>query len=289
MQEKNLSPILLHEGGSLRTQLSRQVSRHSAWSLGPCPSQCLQWVKHLHGTCISPHTDFWPQRVLRYSCCLVFPGTNTLQPGKLRKNQLFMGECGWKQTRASWPQVIVPLLQGCPWHLWDTEVPLPTTADIPAPLSTQHPPYKGHQSPQSPPLLSQTSPACSCFAPTSACTFGFWDFSSVWRLPEAAPTQPVAVSTAPVTQICLPAIGNRRRIAGTKSASGQLCAARRGRDAIITAVLLFFLSLLCLFYEKHPPVPLLFPVNFAERGCLLQNILQEREEEQEDVTQLCWQ
>lgn len=77
-RKKALSPILLDEVGAWGLRSPGRWGEHSAWGLGPCPRQCLQWIKHPHGTCTTPQTDFWPQRVLRYSCCLMLSGPNIL-------------------------------------------------------------------------------------------------------------------------------------------------------------------------------------------------------------------
>lgn len=150
------------------------------------------------------------QRLLTPERPQVFPltlsGANILQPGKLRKNQLSMEtqEVDWnlKTNKSAMTSADCPPAAGM------SLTPLGHRGSTPH--HCRHPPHHAkaskalsYQHPHTRSLCSpRQSPACSCCAPTPACTFGFGDSSSVWHLPAAAPARTVAVPTSPVTQTC---------------------------------------------------------------------------------------
>lgn len=188
-RKKTLSPILLHESGSLRTQLPRQVRGAQCWGLWPCSNPCLQWIKHPH---LSTHWLLTPESPQVFLLPDVF--WNKYPPvwdSWERINFPWENVLGIKQERdeLSW---LCPCCRDVPDTFGTPRLhspPLQTFLLTPAPsthrakgskaLSHQHPCTRSLCSPR-------PSPARSCFAPISACTFVFPDFSSVWHLPEAA-------------------------------------------------------------------------------------------------------
>lgn len=133
------------------------------------------------------------------------------------------------------------------------------------------------------------SPAHPCFSPTPVFTSGFPDFSSIRHLPEAAPAELVAVSKTHLTQTFLLAIGREKRIAGANSASEQLCAAMGMRGAIHSISAYFFplfsASSLRNFNQSHSDSLLILQSWPVSPG----TPCRDREGEQNDVAQLCWQ